>query len=136
MSNVNLTIDGYKVSVSSDLSILQAAQKLDIEIPALCYDPNLEVVAACRLCVVEIEGSKKLEASCSTKVRDGMVVHTESENVVETRKEILQLLLDSHPADCLTCQKAGECYLQKYAYQYDLKFREHDGVMQIGRAHV
>ena len=130
MSNVNLTIDGYKVSVSSDLSILQAAQKLDIEIPALCYDPNLEVVAACRLCVVEIEGSKKLEASCSTKVRDGMVVHTESENVVETRKEILQLLLDSHPADCLTCQKAGECYLQKYAYQYDLKFREHDGVMR------
>lgn len=130
MANVTLTIDGYQVSVSSDLSILQAAQKLDIEIPALCYDPNLEVVAACRLCVVEIEGSKKLETSCSTKVRDGMVVHTDSEKVVNTRKDILQLLLDSHPNDCLTCQKAGECYLQKYAYQYDLKFRDHDGAMR------
>lgn len=130
MANVTLTIDGYQVSVSSDLSILLAAQKLDIEIPALCYDPNLEVVAACRLCVVEIEGSKKLETSCSTKVREGMVVHTDSEKVVNTRKDILQLLLDSHPNDCLTCQKAGECYLQKYAYQYDLKFRDHDGAMR------
>lgn len=127
MANVTITIDGNKISVPSDISILQAAQRLDIEIPALCYDPNLEVVAACRLCVVEIEGSKKLETSCSTRVREGMVVHTESERVVQTRKDILQLLLDSHPNDCLTCQKAGECYLQKYAYQYDLKFKEHDG---------
>ena len=126
MANVTLKIDGYKVTVPDDFSILQAAKTIDIEIPALCYDPNLEVVAACRLCVVEIEGSKKLETSCSTRVRDGMVVYTESEKVVNTRKDILQLLLDSHPNDCLTCQKAGECYLQKYAYQYDMKFRDHE----------
>lgn len=127
MRNVTLTIDGQKVTVPEDLTILQAAKKLDIEIPALCYDPELEIVAACRLCVVEIEGSRKLETSCSTKVREGMAVNTESEKVVNTRKDILQLLLDSHPNDCLTCQKAGECYLQKYAYRYDVKFREHDG---------
>lgn len=130
MANINITIDGQRVTVPSGTSVLQAAKKIDIEIPALCYDPNLEVVAACRLCVVEIEGSRKLETSCSTMVRDGMVVHTESEKIVQTRKEVLQLLLDSHPNDCLTCQKAGECYLQKYAYQYDLKFRDHDGDMR------
>lgn len=130
MSNVTLTIDGKKISVPKDYTILKAALDLDIEIPALCYDPNLDIVAACRLCVVEIEGSRKLETSCSTKVKEGMVVHTESDKVVKVRKEILQLLLDSHPNDCLTCQKAGECYLQKYSYRYDVKFREHSGAMR------
>ena len=130
MANVTLTIDGQKVSVPSGTSVLEAAKQLNIEIPALCYDPDLEIVGACRLCIVEIEGSKKLETSCSTRVKEGMIVHTESEKVVNTRKDILQLLLDSHPNDCLTCQKAGECYLQKYAYEYDLKFRDHGGVMR------
>lgn len=130
MANITLTIDGQKITVPGDTSILEAAKLIDIEIPALCYDPNLEVVAACRLCVVEVEGSKKLETSCSTRAREGMVVHTDTDRVIQTRKDILQLLLDSHPNDCLTCQKAGECYLQKYAYEYDLKFREHDGSMR------
>lgn len=127
---VTLTIDGQKTNVPKDYTILQAAKEIGIEVPALCYDPNLEIVAACRLCLVEIEGKNKLETSCSTKVREGMVVHTESEKIISIRKEILQLLLDSHPNDCLTCQKAGECLLQKYAYRYDVKFREHDGAMR------
>lgn len=130
MSNVTLTIDGKRISVPRDYTILRAAEELDIEIPALCYDPNLEVVAACRLCIVEIEGSRKLETSCSTKVREGMIVHTESEKVQRVRREVLQLLLDSHPNDCLTCQKAGECLLQKYSYRYDVKFREHSGAIR------
>lgn len=130
MRNVTLIIDGQRVTVPEDYSIIQAAKELDIEIPALCYDPNLEVVSACRLCLVEIEGSKKLETSCSVKVREGMVVNTETERVVKARQDVLQLLLDSHPNDCLTCQKAGECLLQKYAYRYDVKFREHDGAMR------
>lgn len=127
MNNVTLTIDGQKVTVPRDYNIIQAAKSIGIEIPALCYDPNLEVVGACRLCLVEIEGSRKLQTACSTKVRDGMVIHTESDRVVSSRKEILQLLLDNHPNDCLTCQKAGECLLQEYAYRYDVKFREHYG---------
>lgn len=130
MSNVTLTIDGKRISVPRDYTILRAAEELDIEIPALCYDPNLEVVAACRLCIVEIEGSRKLETSCSTKVREGMIVHTESEKVQRVRREVLQLLLDSHPNDCLTCHKAGECLLQKYSYRYDVKFREHSGAIR------
>ena len=127
MANVTFTIDGQKVTVPSDYNIIEAAKTVGIDIPALCYDPNLEVVGACRLCLVEIEGSRKLPTSCSTKVKEGMIVHTESEKVVELRKEILQLLLDNHPNDCLTCQKAGECLLQRYAYRYDVKFREHNG---------
>ena len=130
MKSVTLTIDGQRVMVPEDYSIIQAAKELGIEIPALCYDPNLEVVSACRLCIVEIEGSRKLETSCSVKVKEGMVVNTETEKVVNARRDILQLLLDSHPNDCLTCQKAGECLLQKYAYRYDVKFREHDGAMR------
>lgn len=130
MKNVTLTIDGQRVTVPEDYSVIQAAKELDIEIPALCYDPNLEVVSACRLCLVEIEGSRKLETSCSVKVREGMVVNTETERVVNARRDVLQLLLDSHPNDCLTCQKAGECLLQKYAYRYDVRFREHDGAMR------
>ncbi len=127
MENVTLMIDGKKVTVPHDYSVIQAAKKLGIDIPALCYDPSLEVVGACRLCLVEIEGSRKLQTSCSTKVKEGMVVQTETEKVVRLRREILQLLLDNHPNDCLTCQKAGECLLQRYAYRYDVKFREHDG---------
>ena len=127
MANVTLTIDGQKVIVPSDYNIIEAAKTVGIDIPALCYDPNLEVVGACRLCLVEIEGSRKLQTSCSTKVKEGMIVHTESEKVVALRKEILQLLLDNHSNDCLTCQKAGECLLQRYAYRYDVKFRDHDG---------
>lgn len=130
MKNVTLTIDGQKVTVTEDYTILEAAKKLDIDIPALCYDPNLEIVAACRMCLVEVEGSRKLQTSCSTKVSDGMVVNTETDRVVKARKQILQLLLDSHPNDCLTCQKAGECLLQKYAYRYNVKFRQHDGAVR------
>lgn len=127
MGNVALTIDGQTVVVPSSYTVIQAAEKLGIDIPKLCYDPNLEIVGACRLCLVEVEGSPKLQTSCSTLVSDGMVVHTETKQVVDTRKIILQLLLDNHPNDCLTCQKAGECILQKYAYRYDVKFREHEG---------
>lgn len=116
--------------VKKGTTILNAAEKLNIDIPALCYDPDLEITGACRMCLVEIEGSKKLETSCSTKVWDGMVVNTESEKVVNARKEILQMLLDSHPNDCLTCQKAGECLLQEYSYRYDVAFRDHDGAMR------
>lgn len=125
--NVTLTINGEEIRVPSDYTVMEAAEKLGIEIPALCYDPNLEIVASCRLCLVEIEGSNKLETACSRRVWDGMVVHTESEKLSRIRRDILQLLLDSHPNDCLTCQKAGECLLQDYAYKYGARFREHDG---------
>lgn len=130
MKTVKLIIDGKLAEVSADLTVLQAAWSIGVDIPALCYDETLEIFGACRMCVVEIEGSKKLQTSCSTLVKDGMVVKTETENTINARKDILQMLLDSHPNDCLTCQKAGECLLQEYAYRYDVAFREHDGAMR------
>ncbi len=130
MKSVNLTIDGQSITVPSDYSVLQAARELDINIPALCYDPNLEVTGSCRMCIVEIEGVRKIETSCSTKVWEGMVVHTATPKIEKIRKDILQMLLDSHPNDCLTCQKAGECLLQDYAFRYDVKFRDHGGAMR------
>lgn len=127
MKNITLTIDGQRVTVPEDYTVIKAAKKLGIEIPALCYDSNLEIASSCRLCIVETKGTDKLQTSCSLKAEEGMIVYTESEKIVNIRKEILQLLLDNHPNDCLTCQKAGECLLQRYAYRYGVKFREHKG---------
>ena len=81
MKKVNLVIDGQSVQVPADYTVINAAKELNIDIPALCYDPNLEIVSSCRLCVVEIEGSDKLQTSCSTLVREGMVVKSESEKL-------------------------------------------------------
>lgn len=133
MRNVNLTIDGINVTVPENYTILQAAATVGINIPALCYEPGLEIVSACRLCIVEVEGVNKLQTSCSILVQDGMVVNTETEKIKNARKDILQLLLDNHPNDCLTCQKAGECLLQDAAYKYGVVFREHDGARKSGK---
>ena len=130
MKLVNITIDGQNLTVSNETTILEAAKSVGIDIPALCYDSSLEIFGACRMCIVEIEGSSKLQTSCATLARDGMVIYTETDRVVQTRKEILQMLLDSHPNDCLTCQKAGTCLLQEYAYRYSVVFREHDGAVR------
>lgn len=124
---IELTIDNNNVTVPEGTSIIEAAKTVGIEIPALCYDPELEVVGACRLCMVEIDGDPRPKTACTTPVRDGMVVSTLTPTIRKIRRELLQLLLDNHPNDCLTCQQAGECYLQKYAYEYGVTFREHDG---------
>lgn len=115
------------VTVPSGTMVIEAAKKVGVQIPALCYDKNLTIVSSCRLCVVEIKGSHKLVTACSAKVAEGMEVYTMTDRVVKSRKQILQMLLDNHPNDCLTCQKAGECLLQQYAYDYDVQFRVHSG---------
>ncbi len=124
---VNLTIDGKDVKVEHGTSILNAAKSVGIEIPTLCYLEKLEVVSSCRMCVVEVEGWNKPVTACSIPVAEGMVVATKTDKIVNYRRELLRLYLDNHPNDCLTCQKAGECELQNYAYEYGVTFREHDG---------
>lgn len=118
---INLTINGQQVSAPADSTILQAAAQLNIFIPTLCHDPELTSTGSCRICVVEIEGSKKLTVSCATKVREGMVVYTESKAVVEARQAILELLLANHPKDCLACGRNGDCRLQDYAFRYGVR---------------
>lgn len=124
---VTFTLNGKVVSAKEGTSILEAARENEVDIPTLCHDKNLSAFGGCRLCVVEVEGAKTLIASCTNEVREGMVVQTESERVVKARKEIIDLLLASHPEDCLTCEQAGKCKLQDYAYRYDIKKSSYKG---------
>ncbi|MDO5689767.1 MAG: 2Fe-2S iron-sulfur cluster-binding protein [Tissierellia bacterium] len=127
MSFVTLTIDGVTVRARAGESVVEAAKRVNIHIPTLCYLKDLEVVSACRMCLVRIEGVGKLMTGCSTPVVEGMVVVTEDEQIAQHRRTLLRLYLDNHPNDCLTCQKAGECELQNLSYRYDVKFRDHEG---------
>ncbi|MDP2167171.1 MAG: NADH-quinone oxidoreductase subunit NuoG [Thermodesulfovibrionales bacterium] len=115
---IELTINGKKVSTEPKSTILQTALKNDIYIPHLCYDKRLAPYGGCRLCLVEVEGQKKLLASCSTPTEEGMVVHTETPKLHKARGTVLELLLVHHPLDCPVCDKAGECDLQDMAYKY------------------
>lgn len=124
---INLTINGTAVAVPQGTSVLKAAESIGIDIPTFCYDKDLTVAGACRICVVEIQGFRNLPASCATTVQEGMVVETESEKVVEARRVILELLLANHPQDCMTCEKTGNCRLQDYCYRYGIKGRPFQG---------
>lgn len=124
---ITLKINGLEVQVQEGTTILQAAAKLGIKIPTFCHDPRLVPHGSCRICVVEVEGGRNLPTACTTPVQAGMSVWTESDSVVEARKEILDLLLANHPLDCLTCQKAGRCTLQDLCYQYDIKESSYRG---------
>ena len=112
---VNLTIDGMAVSVPRGTSILNAARSVGINIPSLCYLKDLNEIAACRVCVVEIEGIQKLVASCNNHVWDGMVVYTNSPRVREARRVNVELILSQHNCDCPYCVRSGNCELQKLA---------------------
>ena len=118
MALVTVTIDGQTVQAPAGTSVLDAAQSIGIKIPALCYDPDLYAVGACRLCVVEIDGMRNLPASCVTTCSEGMVVRTNTPAVMEARKTLLELLKANHPMDCMTCEKSGACLLQQYCYEY------------------
>jgi NADH-quinone oxidoreductase subunit G len=113
-----ITINGQQVEVADDAMIMKAAEQLGVYIPHFCYHPGLSIAGNCRMCLVEVEGSPKLLASCCTPVRDGMVVLTESEKVVKARRGIMEFLLINHPLDCPICDQAGECVLQDYSYDY------------------
>lgn len=127
MNEVTLTIDGKIIVVPKGATVLEAANKAGIFIPTLCHDPELSEFGACRMCIVEIEGMRNLPASCVTEATDGMIVHTGSENVIEARRTILELILSNHPLDCLTCSKNGDCRLQDYAYMYGVPSGGFDG---------
>jgi len=114
---VTITIDGREVAAVEGEMLHDAARKGDVEIPYFCYEPKLgEPVGACRMCLVEIEGIPKLQTSCSTPVREGMVVHTRTEQVKEAQNSVVEFLLVNHPLDCPVCDKGGECPLQDISY--------------------
>ncbi len=119
---VQVTIDGQKIMVEPGTTILDAAEKAGIKIPTLCAMAEINhYPGACRMCVVEVEGMPTLVASCVYPVREGMIIHTHNERVIKARKVVLDLLLTTHPLDCMTCEKNGECDLQNLAYELGIK---------------
>lgn len=132
MNMINLTIDGERVEVEKGTSILDAAKKLNINIPTLChmYMNNGEVrncKGTCRVCIVEQEGRGKLIPSCSVEATDGMVIKTHSPRVIKTRRTIVELLLSDHPNDCLQCERNGQCELQKIAEDLGIRKNRFQG---------
>ncbi len=112
---VNLTINNVKVSVQENTTILKAAKQFNINIPTLCYYEDLGIKSDCRVCVVEIEGSKGLVSACSTLVKEGMVISINSPRVLNARKTIVELILSNHDVHCATCVKNLKCELQNLA---------------------
>lgn len=112
---VNLTIDGRKVSVEENTTIMEAASKIGIMIPKLCYLKNINEIAACRVCVVELEGKEKLISSCNNVAEEGMVIYTNSPKVRRHRRTTVELLLSQHDGQCVTCSRSGNCALQTIA---------------------
>ncbi|HEY8532180.1 MAG TPA: NADH-quinone oxidoreductase subunit NuoG [Limnochorda sp.] len=115
---VTLTIDGRTAQVPPGTLLVDAARSVGVDIPVFCSHGKLDPVGVCRMCLVEVEGSRKLVTACSERVREGMVVHTDTPQVAEARKGVLEFLLLNHPLDCPVCDKGGECDLQDLTYQY------------------
>jgi NADH-quinone oxidoreductase subunit G len=112
-------IDGRKLEVEDGVTVIQAAERLGIEIPHYCWHPGLSISGNCRMCLVEIEKQPKLQIACNTRVADGMVVATKSERTKAAQRSVLEFLLVNHPIDCPVCDQAGECKLQEYYMDYD-----------------
>jgi NADH-quinone oxidoreductase subunit G len=114
---ITFTIDGREVEAPENAMLVDAAKLGDVEIPVFCYEPKLgNPVGACRMCLVEIEGIPKLQTGCSTPVKDGMVVHTQSQRVKVAQEAVVEFLLVNHPLDCPVCDKGGECPLQDITF--------------------
>lgn len=123
MANISIKIDGNDYSAPQGSTILEACLEAGIDVPKLCYHPKLDVAGNCRVCVVKVEGWNTLAPSCATPVETGMVISTNSPDVIEARKVVVNLLLASHNCDCLVCDVSGDCELQDLAYDLGIDER-------------
>ena len=131
---MTLTINGQTVQVPAGTTILEAAEKAGIKIPTLCYLKDINKIAACRMCVVEVEGSDRLAAACDTPVEEGLVVHTNTPKVRKARRVNMELLLSQHASYCSTCIRSGNCPLQKLAN--DLNIHEMPYHVHVARGYT
>lgn len=115
---VSVTIDGRTISVPEGMLVIEAAELVRKYIPRFCYSERLKPIAACRLCLVEIEGMRGLQASCATPVKEDMVVKTETQDAMDSHKEVLDQVLRYHPLDCPKCERAGCCELEDFTYEF------------------
>jgi NADH-quinone oxidoreductase subunit G len=127
MPDVNITVDGKKVSAPAGTLLIEACKSVGIEVPSFCYYPGLSLQGACRMCLVKIEKMPKLQTACTTVITEGMTVTTESDEIRQARKGMVELLLGNHPLDCPVCDAGGECELQDMTFSYgaaESKFME------------
>jgi NADH-quinone oxidoreductase subunit G len=127
MPDVNLIVDGKKLTAPAGTLLIEACKSVGIEVPSFCYYPNLSLQGACRMCLVKIEKMPKLQTACTTTVSEGMIVITSNEEVIQARKSMVELLLGNHPLDCPVCDAGGECELQDMTFSYgaaESKFME------------
>ena len=136
---VKVTVDGRVFEAPEGTPLLQVMLDGGLDVPHYCYHPKLSIDGSCRLCQVKIEGMPKLQISCNTQVRDGMIVHAADPEIALTRRGVLELLLINHPLDCPICDKAGECWLQNYAMRFGSRYartldprRKHQKRIDIG----
>ncbi|MBI2817867.1 MAG: NADH-quinone oxidoreductase subunit NuoG [Acidobacteria bacterium] len=125
--NFKFNVDGRELQAKPGTLLIDACRAAGIEVPAFCYYPGLSLQAACRMCLVEIEKTPKLQTACTTPVAEGMIVRTSTPIVVDARRAMLELLLANHPLDCPVCDKGGECELQDMVFRYgaaESRFRE------------
>src|SRR4030081_1073537 len=115
---VTLKINDRTVAVQPGTLVIEAARRLGIEVPSFCYYPGLSLQAACRMCLVEVEKAPKLQTACTLVATEGMIVRTDTEQVRQARKYMLEFLLTNHPLDCPVCDKGGECELQDMVFRY------------------
>ncbi len=120
MNDIHLTIDGSAVKGRVGMTILQAAEQVNIKIPTLCHSPDLQPTGVCRVCLIEVAGSRTLIAACHTPISNGMVVHTRSPKVLETRRTIIELLLTAHTGACVADINAKACTLHKLAAELEI----------------
>ena len=123
---IEITIDGQKVTTPPGKTVMEVSLENGIDIPRLCYHPELSVAGGCRLCQVEVEGWSDPTASCGLACEDGMVVQTRTPSLDEARRDIIDLFVSEHPLDCVTCDKSGACLLQDYAYEFGVTETSHE----------
>lgn len=127
MEMVNITIDGIKTQVPKSYTVLEAARSINVNIPTLCFLKDINEVGACRMCVVEVQGARTLQASCVLPVSEGMVIKTNSPAVLEARRTILDLILSRHERECLTCSRNLNCELQRLSEEMGLEKVSYEG---------
>ena len=118
MADVNITVDGKRVMAPAGTLLIEACKSVGIEVPSFCYYPNLSLQGACRMCLVKVEKMPKLQTACTTVISEGMAVTTESNEIRQARKSMVELLLGNHPLDCPVCDAGGECELQDMTFSY------------------
>jgi NADP-reducing hydrogenase subunit HndD len=131
LDKINMTINGIQVSVPKDYTVLLAAREAGIDIPTLCYLKDINEIAACRVCVVEVDINgvpmRNLPASCVLQVQEGMNVRTNTQKVRNAVRMNVELILANHNRECLTCLRNGTCELQKLCDELGIKDKEFQG---------